>query len=406
MSKLIAVDNGHGINTPGKRTPKVPNGRVIHEWEFNYPTAKKLGRLLAHNGFKVLYVSDTKEDTPLNTRTSRANNANADLFISVHYNAFQSVWGSHGGIETLYHPNSAKGKKLANLAQNQLIKETGLRDRGIKERPGLAVLRNTRMPSILAECGFMDNLEEANLMLDENYQWKCAKAIVKSVCKYYGRTFKDLGTGTTPPASGGNDTSTILKVGSRGTKVKHLQMNLNGLGYKCGNADGIYGAGVESAVRRFQAAYNLNADGIAGPNTLNKLNSIVSNVQTKLNKKGYSVGKIDGIFGTSTKNAVIKFQKSNRLTADGIPGKATINKLNEVSKPKPDNKLYRVQVGAFSKKDNAQRLVNDLKKKGYDAIIVQDGGLYKVQTGAFGKRENADKLVSQLKAAGYEALVV
>lgn len=79
------------------------------------------------------------------------------------------------------------------------------------------------------------------------------------------------------------------------------------------------------------------------------------------------------------------------------------------SKPKSQpntNKLYRVQTGAFSKRNNADNLVKELKKKGYDAIVVKQGNLYKVQTGAFSKRENADKLVAQLKRDGYEALVV
>lgn len=205
-----------------------------------------------------------------------------------------------------------------------------------------------------------------------------------------------------------NNTSTVLKIGSRGTEVRYLQMNLNGLGYKGVSIDGIYGAGTADAVRRFQAAYGLSADGIAGPDTLNRMDSIIRGLQSNLNKLGYNVGSIDGVFGNSTKNAVIAFQKDNGLVADGIPGKNTFSKIEEVIKNKGsnNNKLYRVQVGAFGVRDNAQKLVNDLKAKGYDAIIVQDGGLYKVQTGAFSKRENADNLVAQLKKDGFEAIVV
>ena len=208
--------------------------------------------------------------------------------------------------------------------------------------------------------------------------------------------------------SSGQNTSTILKVGSRGTEVKYLQMNLNGLGYKGVSIDGIYGTGTADAVRRFQTAYGLSADGIAGPDTLNRMDSIIRGLQSNLNKLGYNVGSIDGVFGNSTKNAVIAFQKDNGLVADGIPGKNTFSKIEEVIKNKGsnNNKLYRVQVGAFGVRDNAQKLVNDLKAKGYDAIIVQDGGLYKVQTGAFSKRENADNLVAQLKKDGFEAIVV
>ena len=70
--------------------------------------------------------------------------------------------------------------------QVELVKSTGLRDRGIKSRTDLAVLRRTKMPAILCECGFMDNLEEAKLMLDENYQWKVAESIGKGICNYLG----------------------------------------------------------------------------------------------------------------------------------------------------------------------------------------------------------------------------
>ncbi len=69
-------------------------------------------------------------------------------------------------------------------------------------------------------------------------------------------------------------------------------------------------------------------------------------------------------------------------------------------------KLYRVQVGAFSIRENAEILINELKNKGYEAIIIVSGGLYKVQTGAFSIRENADKLLKQLRADGYDAFIV
>lgn len=68
--------------------------------------------------------------------------------------------------------------------------------------------------------------------------------------------------------------------------------------------------------------------------------------------------------------------------------------------------LYKVQVGAFSVRTNADNLVNELKGKGYSPFVVIEGGLYKVQVGAFGVRANADALVAELKAKGYDAIVV
>lgn len=183
--KLIAIDNGHGLNTPGKRTPVMPDGRIIKEWEFNHPTAQKLGEELKRCGFDVLYVSDTKEDTPLKIRTDRANGSNADLFVSIHYNALNGVWGSHGGIETFYYPGATEGKRLAQLTQDHLIKETGSKNRGIKEA-NFHVLRTTKMLAILVECGFMDNLEEAKRMLNEKHQMNCAVGVAKGICEYFG----------------------------------------------------------------------------------------------------------------------------------------------------------------------------------------------------------------------------
>lgn len=187
---LIAIDNGHGISTPGKRTPMMADGKVIKEWEFNYPTAKKLEEILKYNGFTTLMVSDTEQDTPLSVRVKKANDAKADLFISIHFNAYQGIWGSHGGIETFHYPNSTTGKRLADLIQEELIRETGLRNRGVKTAD-FQVLRGTRMPSALVECGFMDNLDEAKLMLDEVYQLKCATAIAKGICRYFNIEYKE-----------------------------------------------------------------------------------------------------------------------------------------------------------------------------------------------------------------------
>lgn len=186
----VGIDNGHGHNTLGKRTPTMPNGKVIKEWEFNYPTAKKLGKLLKYNGFNIIYVSDTEEDTPLKDRATIANKSNVDILVSIHYNAFQSIWGNHGGIETYHYPSSTNGKKLAGYVQEELIKETGLRDRGVKAA-NYYILKETKMPSILCECGFMDNFKEAKLMLDKEYQMKCARAIAKGICKYFGVEYKE-----------------------------------------------------------------------------------------------------------------------------------------------------------------------------------------------------------------------
>lgn len=77
------------------------------------------------------------------------------------------------------------------------------------------------------------------------------------------------------------------------------------------------------------------------------------------------------------------------------------NKINEQN----ENVLYKVQVGAFSKKENAENYAKELKVKGYDTYIVYIDNLYKVQVGAFSKEENAINLMNELQAKGIEAFI-
>ncbi len=74
--------------------------------------------------------------------------------------------------------------------------------------------------------------------------------------------------------------------------------------------------------------------------------------------------------------------------------------------PRQDKALYRVQVGVFSERQNAERLAELLKDEGHEALIISEASYHRVQTGAFGSEANAAKLVSELKAKGFEAIIV
>lgn len=183
-------------------------------------------------------------------------------------------------------------------------------------------------------------------------------------------------------ANASNSVKTYLQRGDSGSAVKDLQAKLNKCGYDCGTADGIFGAKTESAVIAFQKAKRLTADGLAGKETMAALNTAYSKVTSKTTSDesartkwvknlqkaigakqdgiagsethskcptlkygstgtvvkllqqyidefaGIDVsGGIDGDFGSGTKNAVIKFQKANGLSADGIVGRNTWKKI-------------------------------------------------------------------------------
>ena len=109
-----------------------------------------------------------------------------------------------------------------------------------------------------------------------------------------------------------------LKNGSKGTEVKQLQMNLNGLGFDCGSADGAFGKNTEKAVKAFQKAEGLSVDGIAGKNTLSAIKKIAKSVQNDLKELGYDPGTADGIIGSKTVAALKKFQKDHGFSQTGV----------------------------------------------------------------------------------------
>ena len=152
-----------------------------------------------------------------------------------------------------------------------------------------------------------------------------------------------------------------LKTGSKGDLVKALQTKLRELGYYTGTIDGDYGSSTASAVKEYQSRNGLTADGVAGEKTLTKLYGSTSTaaatarpttapttntaaVQATLLKKGDSGNEVramqarlvtlgyltsaDGIYGMSTYNAVVAFQRKNGLTSDGVAGAMTLNRLN------------------------------------------------------------------------------
>lgn len=129
------------------------------------------------------------------------------------------------------------------------------------------------------------------------------------------------------------------KDGSRGSAVESIQQQLKKLGFFEGETTGYFGSQTETAVKKFQLKRGLHADGIVGTTTYKYLfentasNSeakhvmSIKEIQNALKKLGYYTGAVDGISGNKTEAAIEKFQKANKLTADGIVGTATKNKL-------------------------------------------------------------------------------
>ena len=110
-------------------------------------------------------------------------------------------------------------------------------------------------------------------------------------------------------------------------QIKRMQQALIGLGYLNDKADGVYGSKTREAVRQYQKAYGLTADGSAGSKTMTSLKNTVTALQSDLARKGYYSGKIDSSFGSGTQAAVKAYQKKNGLNQTGIAGASTMKKL-------------------------------------------------------------------------------
>ena len=192
--RAIFLDPGHG----GSDSGAVSNG--LREKDLTLSVYNKVSSRLASLGYSVLTSRNTDKDVDLVSRADQANKSNADMFLSIHFNA--GGRGASYGIETYYYKarpeytpainkdkhndpeRLEKSRKLAQKIQQSLVSKTGAYDRGVK-RETFAVLRETSIPSILVELGFIDNQEEANKIKTNEYQEKLADGIVDGIVEYY-----------------------------------------------------------------------------------------------------------------------------------------------------------------------------------------------------------------------------
>ena len=158
----------------------------------------------------------------------------------------------------------------------------------------------------------------------------------------------------------------LLQLGDKGDNVKYLQYGLHILCCSPNGFDGEFGNGTLTAVKKFQSKYGLVSDGIVGDVTWNTLKNEIATIQAQLNKKGCSVGTVDGIAGPTTYNAIISFQNKNGLTADGQVGPATWDILfDTVSGGTTHTRILKV-TSPLMQGDDVKAVQNKLNSLGYN----------------------------------------
>ena len=183
----ICLDAGHtyGLNGKGEDPGAVNKELNLKESYIAMELVVLLDKLLFHDGHKTIFTRINGSDTlTLKKRCDLANREDCDIFLSLHLNSCDNP--SVHGIETLrYDKVGEKTKRLADLVQRNMIFYTNAKDRGVKERNNLYVLKNTDMPAILVEVGFISNEEEAlKLSNDNDYRNNLVKGIAEGIKAY------------------------------------------------------------------------------------------------------------------------------------------------------------------------------------------------------------------------------
>jgi N-acetylmuramoyl-L-alanine amidase len=325
----FGIDIGHncppdsgagGIKSEDKLTTEVGN-KVIAKLES-----------LGHTVISCKPNSASTVNQSLGSRCNKANNNRVDFFVSIHFNAFN---GQANGTEVF--AISDAGRKVAQKVLDEIVK-LGFFNRGVKSGSHLYVLRNTNMPGILIEGCFIDSAKDMQIYDGE----AMANAIVA------GLTGKVANTSVNPvpnapanPVPNAPANPVIDEEQNKDKSILRLQQALNRLKITDKNnqplvEDNGMGPATSSATEKFQRIVGVLPTGIAGNTTWDAINQILAKrVVQGTHASGviirylqYRVGADpDGIYGSNTEAAIKKFQQQNGLTADGIIGAMTWQKL-------------------------------------------------------------------------------
>jgi N-acetylmuramoyl-L-alanine amidase len=172
----IAIDPGHGGGDPGA----VGIGG-LQETDIVLDIGLQVTTLLEDKGVNVILTRRDDREIELEPRVAQANRAQADLFVSIHANAISMSRPDVNGIETYYYADQSQA--LARTIHNSILDATGRPDRRVRTAR-FYVLRNTAMPAVLLEVGFVTGAEDAPLLSDSDYRQRVAEAIARGILEY------------------------------------------------------------------------------------------------------------------------------------------------------------------------------------------------------------------------------
>lgn len=180
--KTIVIDAGHGGSDPGK----IGINKVL-EKEINLKIAEKLKTFLEMEDIKVVMTRETdaglesadasnKKADDMRKRCQLIDDANPCFTVSIHQNSYHEE--AIKGAQVFYYEQSEEGKKIAECIQKHLIEQVDSSNKRVAKANGsYYLLKKTQQPTVIVECGFLSNFEEAEKLNDDYYQEKLAWAI-------------------------------------------------------------------------------------------------------------------------------------------------------------------------------------------------------------------------------------
>lgn len=188
MTIKIGLDAGHGLKTAGKQTPD-----GIKEWILNDAVCDKIQEKLKDYDCEIIRTDHNEGniDEPLTQRVNEYIRAGVAAFVSIHHNAFNGKWNQATGVEVYTDKKpTAADTKLAKIIYNNLVKNTGLKGRGIK-KANFTVINQNKIPAILVEGGFMDSTIDHKIITSEEGQNNYAKAVAEGLVEFCGLIKKE-----------------------------------------------------------------------------------------------------------------------------------------------------------------------------------------------------------------------
>ena len=178
----IVLDAGHGGKDGG-----TSSGDVV-EKDITLEVVLRMKELLEEKGIQIVLTRDADESVSLADRAAAANQSDAALFVSIHCNYFEDD-SAIKGLECYYYEGSEEGRRIAEGILEELQQKDNITVRNAKEET-FYVLKQTKIPAVLVELGYLSNAKECGLLASEVYQEILAEELAEALEKILSEAFR------------------------------------------------------------------------------------------------------------------------------------------------------------------------------------------------------------------------